>query len=238
MKTASNKTMLPTGCSDCLFRNARLVANGGAAVCDHAAARKLQPREVLFREGEPATCVYTIRSGQIKIATLDTTGREHVLAVFGPGEMLGLDTLDEGIHDVSAIALRAVEVCSTPKMDFVEALKYSPELGRYMTQRLIGQLREARALQVCLGTVRSSAKVAAWLTRHAKQTDDGTYCVPKNITLADLAGVVGLAQETACRALGELERDGCIRGEAKRWIITDRDGLSRAGKVQPKPGKR
>ena len=199
--------------------------------------RKLKPREVLFREGEAATTVYTVRAGQMKIATVDTTGREHVLAVFGPGEMLGLDALDEGIHNVSAIALRSVEVCGTPKPDMVEALKYSPQLGRYMTRRLIGQLREARALQVCLGTVRSTAKVAAWLTRHAKQGDDGEHHVPKNMTLADLAGVVGLAQETACRALGELERGGCIRGEPKRWVITNRESLSQAGKVQTRPGK-
>ncbi len=208
------------------------------AVCERAVARKLQAREVLFREGEAATGVYTVRSGSMKIVTVDTTGREHVLGVFGAGEMLGLDTLDEGIHNVSAIALRSAEVCGVPKLDMVEALKYSPQLGRYMTRRLIGQLREARALQVCLGTVRSTAKVAAWLTRHVRQCDDGQLCVPKNITLADLAGVVGLAQETACRALGELERDGCIRGETKRWVITDREGLSQAGKVQNRPAKR
>ncbi len=209
-----------------------------AAVCERSVSRKLQPREVLFREGEPALGVYTIRSGQLKIVTVDTTGREHVLAVFGPGEMLGLDTLDEGVHHVSAIALRAAEVCSAPKMDMIEALKHSPQLGRYLTRRLIGQLREARALQVCLGTVRSTAKVAAWLTRHVKQAEDGHLCVPKNITLADLAGVVGLAQETACRALGELERDGCIRGETKRWVITDREGLNQAGRVQERGAKR
>ncbi len=209
-----------------------------AAVCERAVARKLAPREVLFREGEAATGIYTVRSGQLKIVTVDTTGREHVLAVFGAGEMLGLDTLDEGVHHVSAIALRSAEVCGAPKLDMVEALKHSPQLGRYTTRRLIGQLREARALQVCLGTVRSTAKVASWLTRHVKTADDGELCVPKNITLADLAGVVGLAQETACRALGKLERDGCIRGETKRWVITDRDGLNQAGKVQDRGAKR
>lgn len=209
-----------------------------SAVCERAVARKMHAREVLFREGEPATGVYTVRSGQMKIVTVDTTGREHVLAVFGAGEMLGLDTLDQGIHNVSAIALRSTEVCSVPKLDMVEALKHSPQLGKYMTQRLIGQLREARALQVCLGTVRSTAKVAAWLTRHVKACDDGQLCVPKTITLSDLAGVVGLAQETACRALGELEKDGCIRGEQKRWVVTDREALSHAGKVQSRTAKR
>jgi CRP-like cAMP-binding protein len=227
-----------TGCSECIFGNAQIDGDDSAALaCERAVARKLKPREVLFREGEAATQVFTVRTGQIKIVTVDRTGREHVLAVFGPGEMLGLDTLDEGIHNVSAIALRSLEVCATPKADMVEALKRSPQLGKYMTRRLIGQLREARALQVCLGTVRSTAKVAAWLSRHAKVGDDGLNYVPKNLTLADLAGVVGLAQETACRALGELERDGCIRGEAKRWVITNCDGLSHAGKVQKSPAK-
>ena len=209
-----------------------------AAVCERAVVRKLRAREVLFREGEDATSVYTIRSGQVKILTVDTTGREHVLGVFGAGEMLGLDTLDEGIHNVSAVALRSAEVCGAPKLDMVEALKHSPHLGRYMTRRLIGQLREARALQVCLGTVRSTAKVAAWLTRHAKQSDDGIVSVPKTLTLSDLAGVVGLAQETACRALGELERDGCIRGDTRRWVITNPEALSQAGKVKTRAAKR
>ena len=232
MKTALAKHNRSTGCSECIFGSAQLDGDpAAAAVCERAVARKLKPREALFREGEPAASVFTVRTGQVKIVTVDRTGREHVLAVFSPGEMLGLDTLDEGIHNVSAIALRSVEVCCTPKADMVEALKRSPQLGRYMTRRLIGQLREARALQVCLGTVRSTAKVAAWLSRHTKLGEDGEHYVPKNITLADLAGVVGLAQETACRALSELEREGCIRGEAKRWVITDCDGLSHTGKV-------
>ncbi len=222
-----------------MFNNASKAGDAASAkLCVQAASRKLAPREVLFREGEPATTVYTVRGGQLKLVTVDTTGREHVLGVFGPGEMVGLDTLDEGIHEVSAIALRAAEVCGMPKPDMIEALRHSSQLGKYMTRRLIGQLREARALQVCLGTVRSTAKVAAWLARHARAGEDGQYCVQKTMTLADLAGVVGLAQETACRALGELERDGCIRGETRRWVITDSDGLSLAGKVQTRPARR
>lgn len=239
VKPVPNKQGRAVGCAECIFNNASLAGdNASSMLCQQAASQKLTSRETLFREGDAANTVYTVRSGQLKMVTVDTTGREHVLGIFGPGELLGLDTLEEGVHNASGIALRPAEVCGMSKAEMLEALRGSQLLGKYMTQRLIAQLREARSLQVCLGTVRSTAKVAAWLARHGKLCEDGQYCVAKNITLSDLAGVVGLAQETACRALGELERDGCIRSESKRWVILDREGLSQAGKVQSRPLRR
>ena len=228
-----------SACSECVFGAAIAAGDSGvAAACERAAVHRLRPREPLFREGERAASIFIIRSGQFKLTSVDSSGREHVLGVFGPGELLGLDSLDDGVSSVSAVALRSAEVCAIATPDVVEALRVSPTLGRYTTRRLVGQLREARALQVCLGTVRSTAKVAAWLSRHVRACEDGLLCVPRNMTLADLAGVVGLAQETACRALGELEREGCIRGEPKRWVIVNRDGLRRAGKMRTPQPKR
>ena len=189
-------------------------------------------RRSLFREGDKATEMFIVRRGEIKLFSVDASGREHVVAILGPGEMFGHETLENERHDTSAGALRYAEVCVSSSEHMRAALATSPAVGRYMTKNLVTQLREARSLQLCLGTVRSTAKVAAWLARHAARDEDGALAVHRTMTLMDLAGVLGLAHETACRSLGELERKGLIRSEGHRWVVDSVQSLGEAGKIR------
>ncbi len=64
---------------------------------------------VLFREGDPGDRLYVLEKGKIKLGTASTDGRDALLAIVGPGEMIGeLSLFDPGPRAASATALTDV----------------------------------------------------------------------------------------------------------------------------------
>jgi CRP/FNR family transcriptional regulator len=51
-------------------------------------ARAYSPGELLFSEGEPCAGLYMIASGRVRIFKISPSGREHVLAIEGPGSSI------------------------------------------------------------------------------------------------------------------------------------------------------
>src|SRR5674536_350636 len=66
----------------------------------------LERGDVLFREGEPGDRLYVIATGKVKVGRRAPDGRENLLAVLGPGEMIGeLSLFDPGARTATATAV-------------------------------------------------------------------------------------------------------------------------------------
>lgn len=55
------------------------------SLATRARFRQYARNELLFSEGEPCSGPYVVATGLIRIFKASTSGREHVLAVEGPG---------------------------------------------------------------------------------------------------------------------------------------------------------
>ena len=86
---------------------------GGPDAADAADAgitfpvRRLKPGETLCRAGDPFAALYVVRSGFLKVVSVDPTGNEQVLAFPMRGDVIGLGSLEPGHHTADAIALDA-----------------------------------------------------------------------------------------------------------------------------------
>ena len=76
--------------------------------------RLLQKNERIFNQGEKSGCIYAVRSGSVKTFTTAKNGEEQVLGFHLPGEILGLDGLDNHIHSCSGMALDTATICELP----------------------------------------------------------------------------------------------------------------------------
>src|SRR5665647_2192951 len=71
----------------------------------------LERGDVLFREGEPGDRLYVIATGKVKVGRRAPDGRENLLAVLGPGEMIGeLSLFDPGARTATATAVADTSV--------------------------------------------------------------------------------------------------------------------------------
>src|SRR4051812_19689216 len=58
-------------------------------VADVAFARRFEPREIVFREGDDSDTCYLVRSGRARAVREHGDGRQITLAQFGPGDIFG-----------------------------------------------------------------------------------------------------------------------------------------------------
>jgi len=67
--------------------------------------RKLNSGEVLFVAGEPADGLYRLEEGLVKVSIGATTGAERILAILGPGAIVGDLAIVKILLDIERFAL-------------------------------------------------------------------------------------------------------------------------------------
>jgi CRP/FNR family transcriptional regulator len=77
---------------------------------------RLASGQVLFHEGDPATRVFTLTKGTLKLYKLLVDGRRQVTGFLHPGDFLGISIDDE--HAFSAEALEDAQLCWFPRSRF------------------------------------------------------------------------------------------------------------------------
>jgi CRP-like cAMP-binding protein len=106
--------------------------------------RKLTKDEILFHRGGPGDSLFVVRTGWVKITTVDGDGDELVLNHCGPSEVIGeMALIDEEPRSASVIALSPVEVIELKRDTFMEALYKQPLLAVDVMRNLSGRIRYA-----------------------------------------------------------------------------------------------
>lgn len=124
-----------------------------------AAAKKLGPNEILFREGDSSDAMYVVKSGHLKIFKAKGTG-EIELATIGPGQMLGeMAFFDGRPRSASAKAVKEAEVIALPFASLNAQFKTFPEWLKAMVKTVNEHLRDANARIKQLEQVNSDTKV-------------------------------------------------------------------------------
>ncbi len=111
-----------------------------------AISHRLQPKQykkgwVIFSNGEPATALYLIERGQVKVLSDAETERE-VIAVLGEGEFFGEMALLTGEPRTASVrASTDVDLWALSKTDFEEILVAYPPIGLALS-RVLGERLE------------------------------------------------------------------------------------------------
>jgi CRP-like cAMP-binding protein len=192
---------------------------------------RLRRGEVLFREGQPGDRVYVIADGKIKLGHTSQDGRETLIAVLGPGEMLGVLALfDPGPRAATATAIAPTRLLELRHDDLTGILDGRPQLSSQLLQSLARRLRRTNAALADLVFSDVPGRVAKALLDLAKRfgepVDEGVRLV-HDLTQEELAQLVGASRETVNKALAEFANRGWIRLEGRAVVILDEARLVR-----------
>ena len=186
---------------------------------------------MLFCEGDPGGSVIALRSGQAKVSVQTRPGRELLLAVKGPGELLGeMSALDGRPRSATATAMEPVEALLLTASVFQEFLNAHPRIALRLLQVLTSELRDADELIADrdLGdTVSRTARRLLHLVRRYGEHNGGSTRVGLALTHEDLAGWIGVSREATSRALSRLRTAGYITTGRRCITVVDLPGLRR-----------
>ena len=199
-----------------------------AARTNHISLRR---GEVLFEEGEPGDRLYIITEGKIKLGHSSSDGRESLLAILGPGEIIGELTLfDPGPRSTTATAVSSASLLSLDHADLVAVLDTSPEVAKHMLRALAQRLRRTNESLSDLVFSDVPGRVAKSLLdlsdRFGTPAEGGVH-VPHDLTQEELAQLVGASRETVNKSLADFVSRGWIRLEGRAVTLLDVDRLAR-----------
>ena len=105
------------------------------------AIRKYGPKQAIFSQGEPATAVFYIQQGRVRLSVVSKPGREATIALLGPGDFLGEGCIasDQPIRMATASATTDCSVLKIEKKEMLGTLhkehRFSDMFVAYVVQR-------------------------------------------------------------------------------------------------------
>jgi len=193
-----------------------------------------EPKDQLFSQGEPATRVFSISDGVVRIYKLLPDGRRQVVGFALPGDFLGL-TLQEH-HALSAEAIGMASACAFPRAPFRRLIDGNIAVLRRMNQLANQELAAAHDRMMILGRYAAEEKLAAfvlaWRERLAKIGRPSSN-VPLPMSRRDIADYLGLTIETVSRTITKLERARAIVVVAGGLRIEDEARMATLAAASP-----
>lgn len=191
----------------------------------------LRRGETLFKEGDLGDRLYIVTEGKVKLGHTSEDGRESLLAVLGPGEILGELTLfDPGPRTATATAVTPATLLYLDHKDLSVILDTNPKLAEHMLKALAQRLRRTNESLSDLVFSDVPGRVAKALLdladRFGTPTDEGVH-VPHDLTQEELAQLVGASRETVNKSLADFVSRGWIRLEGRAVTLLDVDRLAR-----------
>jgi CRP-like cAMP-binding protein len=187
--------------------------------------RRFARRQPLFYEGDPSDGMHLVESGWIAVRTAGPLGEDVTLAVVGPGESLGEQSLirEGGPRSASALALTAVETLYLSRVVFDELRRRRPEVDQFLVLLLDDRLQRLNARLTEVLFVSADQRVTRRL--HELASGFGGKEIP--LTQYDLATLAGTTRPTVNRVLRAAQAAGALQLGRGRIEVTDADLLER-----------
>lgn len=192
--------------------------------------RPLHRNDLVFEQGEPFGAIYAVRAGAVKVFSVSPQGEEQVIGFYLPGEIFGLDAIDENTHQCTAKALETSTICEIP-YDRLQGLSHEiPKLQTQMYRLLSREIRQDQNLQLLLGKMSAEERLSSFLLNLAvryqqRKLSPSSFRLP--MSRADIGNYLGLAVETVSRAFTRMQENGVIEVDQREVRIVNRQDLCR-----------
>lgn len=186
--------------------------------------------QALMNQGDLAERVFVIERGWVVISCVAPGGREIVLGLCGPGELIGeLSALDGEPRSASAIALDQVAAIVAPRSMLTRALADAATANE-LIRVLAVRLRDSDHKRLEFAALDTLGRVAWRLLELARQfgedSEDG-IAVELPLSQEQLASWCGASREATVKALAALRTLGCVTTGRRTFHILDLEALRR-----------
>lgn len=172
----------------------------------------------LYRYAEEGQHFYRLLDGRLKLYRTLADGRQRILRLLGPGELLGLETLLSMPYQHHAQVLRSAVVCRLPASAVTRHSLRHPGLGWQLLghwQRAL-EMADTWLTQFATGTARQRvARLLLWLADGERRRLEIAF------TREEMGAMLALTTETVSRVMAELQRAGTIRTESESVMRCD-----------------
>ena len=180
----------------------------------------VKKKQRVFSQGDPADAVFYIRKGQIRISIASKAGKEATIALVGPGQFLGEESLHgkQSLRSSSAAALTDSLLFRIESRQMLKLLRQEPALSEMFVGFLLERnlrIQDELASHLFNSTEKRLARALLTLAQYGNHRTSVSV-VPK-ISQEALASMVGTTRSRVNMLMARFKSKGLIHydGELK-----------------------
>lgn len=191
--------------------------------------------EPIFFSGDPASHLYVVADGHVKLMQHTYTGQNVLLDVLIRGEFLG-SLLPQAGDDYSETAIAQTPCCllGIPNQAFSNLLQQYPSVSLKVIEKMSQRLQDANQMIRRLSAQSVEGRMAHILLKLGEklgQPQEIGLLIQLPLSRADLAEMTGTTVETASRVLSRFQKEALIES-GRQWVaIRDQPGLQAYQKI-------
>lgn len=178
--------------------------------------REFSKGESVFTEGSESTGFYIVLKGRVKVFKLSAEGKEQILHIVGPKELLGaVSAFSGGPYPAHADAMEKTQMLFFPRNEFLELIRKEPSIVTNMMANLSMRLQHFTRMIEDLSLKEVPGRLAAYLLYLCEQSGCGET-VEIDISKGQLASLLGTIPETLSRILRKMSEKGILEVSGRR----------------------
>jgi CRP/FNR family cyclic AMP-dependent transcriptional regulator len=209
-----------------------LSASELARMAGYLHMREVPANTSIFAVDQPGELVYMIRAGTVKVHVEQADGSDVILAILGPGEILGeISLIDRLGRSANAVTMERTSLAWMDYATFTDCLQTMSSLAHNIVNILSRRLRLANAHIESLTTEDVSGRVARQLLALAQEygepAGEGSVRIPLRLTQGDFAGLIGATRVRVNQVLVAFKERNYISADHHfRITVRDREALA------------
>lgn len=213
-------------------------ANGFLDLLDDAARAALRQAgtERFYRAGRPvydegrtARNLAVLLDGRVKVATTTRDGTNLLLALRGPGDLIGEQSTLVGEERTATVtAIDDVRLLVVPYEDFEALLATHPAMAATLVRTLVARVRESDAHRIELeqdADERLARQLIRLAERFGRSTPGGAVRIDLPLTQEELAGLTWASRGSVAEGLRRLRAAGLVETARRQIVVLDLDAL-------------
>ena len=190
--------------------------------------RPIQRGQMLYGPGDKFRSLYVVKTGAVKTYTQTSSGDEHVIGFHLPGEILGLDAIQDDQHGCFAKALETTAICEMPFGRLEELSINIPSLQHQMLRLLSREVSSEAQMISLLNNSTAEERLASFLVSLSDRFKRRGFSATDfflAMSRQDIGSYLGLALETVSRLFTRFQDQGILEVDRKHVQIRDMERL-------------
>jgi CRP-like cAMP-binding protein len=204
------------------------------AISARVRERTVRAGQMIALAGEPTRSVYLLARGRVRSQRSSTEGREVVLHDLGPGECFDLASVLDGMHNLATMtAISDAKLYTVSATEFRRIVQDHQALSLALLSHLSRRVRHLSDTAEGLALYDVRIRLARCLLSYTAGPQEnahglrGGWACPNYLTQGELAAQIGTVRDVVGRTLRNFTREGLVRRERGRVVVTDLAGLRR-----------
>ncbi len=201
-----------------------------------ARVQSVRADQVVFLSGDAGDGCYRIEEGLLKVSVITPAGAERILAILGPGSIVGeLSMIDGTARSASVTALRDSKLSFISRAVFEAFGRSNPDVFQHLMVLLARRLRDTNSALAATSFLSVKGRVARALLSLAEafghDVGGGRILVRQKVTQSDLGAMAGIARENVSRILKEWMSQSLVSRLAGYYCLEKRAAIEREAEL-------